>query len=75
MTLPLISPDLNPPPLHVSKQALRLMRAAHRLLNGHLHEGGRLAMTVWHPVAWWLALHWLLRRRFPAIFTLFHVRP
>jgi hypothetical protein len=70
LILPLIDPQLHPPPLHLANQSLRLIRALHRLTIREPREALRLAATAWHPKAWFLALRWLLRRRFPGRFEL-----
>ncbi len=68
MTLPLIDPACRPPPLHIVKQSLRLIRALHRLPQRSYADAVRLATSAWHPRAWWLAGRWLLRRSFPGRF-------
>jgi hypothetical protein len=70
LILPLIDPHLDPPPLHVANQSLRLMRALHRLAIRQPRDALRLAATAWHPEAWYLAARWLLRRSFPGRFEL-----
>lgn len=68
MTLPMIDPACRPPPLHIVKQSLRLIRAMHRLLQRNYADAVRLAISAWHPQAWWLTGRWLLRRSFPGRF-------
>jgi hypothetical protein len=68
LQLAMIDPALKPPPLDVTLQALRLIRAAHRLSRLRPLEAARLGIGVWHPRAWRLAARWLLRQRFPGRF-------
>ena len=68
LILPLIDPELRPPPIHVANQCVRLIRALHRLSRRKPGDALRLAATAWHPRAWYLAARWLLRRAFPGRF-------
>jgi glycosyltransferase involved in cell wall biosynthesis len=70
LILPLIDPRLDPPPLHVANQSLRLIRALHRLAIRRPRDAFRLAATARHPQAWYLAARWLLRRSFPSRFEI-----
>jgi glycosyltransferase involved in cell wall biosynthesis len=70
LILPLLDPELEPPPLHVADQSVRLIRALHRLSRRKPGEALRLAATAWHPQAWYLAVRWLLRRAFPGRFEI-----
>ena len=70
MIFPLIDPDLEPPPVHVASQSVRLIRALHRLSRRKPLDALQLAATAWHPQAWYLAARWLLRRGFPGRFEI-----
>jgi hypothetical protein len=70
LILPLIDPRLDPPPLHVANQSLRLIRASHRLAIHRPRDALRLAATAGGPQAWYLAARWLLRRTFPGRFEI-----
>jgi hypothetical protein len=70
LTLPMVDPSHRPPPLHVAKQSLRLMRAVHRLMHRRPAEALPLVLGAWHPAAWWLAVRCMLRRRFPGRFEI-----
>ncbi len=67
---PLIDPSQSPASLAVVEQSMRLNRAIHRLYRRQPIEAMRLALRVWHPKAWSIAMHWLLRRLFPGSFEL-----
>jgi glycosyltransferase involved in cell wall biosynthesis len=62
MMLPLIDPSLRPPPLKVVQGQVLLIRALHRCTRWHLLQALRMALSVWHPHAWWLTLRWTLWR-------------
>jgi glycosyltransferase involved in cell wall biosynthesis len=65
LMLPLIDPAFNPPPLKVVQGQVRLIRAMHRLTRRHPLQALTMALSVWHPRAWWLALLWGTRRLRP----------
>jgi GT2 family glycosyltransferase len=56
------------PGLTPMRQALRLIRALHRLSRGQVIDAVRLASGAWHPRAWGLATRWALRRTCPGRF-------
>lgn len=70
MIWPLIDPRLSPAPLRVVEQSLHLNRAIHRLYRRKPIEALRLMKRAWHPRAWMLTMHWLLRRIFPGTFQI-----
>ncbi len=63
---PLVDPALGPPPLKVVQGQVRIIRAMHRLTRRHPLQALTMALSVWHPRAWWLALLWGIRRLRPA---------
>lgn len=65
----MIDPAMCPPSLQVSRQTLRLIRAAHRLSQRAPGQAVKLAAGAWHPRAWILAVRWILRQRFPGKFN------
>jgi glycosyltransferase involved in cell wall biosynthesis len=65
LQLPLIDPSLHPPSLPVVYQMLNLIRAVSRASRRDFVGAVQLSLRCWRPCAWWLALRWLLRRRFP----------
>lgn len=62
---PLVDPALGPPPLKVVQGQVRIIRAMHRLTRRHPLQALTMALSVWHPRAWWLALLWGMRRLRP----------
>lgn len=61
MMQPFVDPKLGPPPLKVVQGQVRIIRAMHRLTKRHPLQALTMALSVWHPHAWWLALQWILR--------------
>jgi hypothetical protein len=48
---------------------LNLIRAANRASRKQYGPAMKLMLKTWRPAAWWLALRWLLRRRWPGRFS------
>ena len=66
----LIPPELKPPSPQVTKQALYLFRAAHRLVRRRrILEATSLALKAWHPAAWCLATRMAIARISPKAFA------
>lgn len=69
LQLPLISKDFDPPSITVVTHMLRAIRAIQSFKSGAALRGLGLAIQAYHPMGWFLASKWLLRKYYPRKFT------
>lgn len=65
----LLPPGDRRPSLAVNLQSLTLFRAAQRLKLGRPLASLRLALRVWHPLAWYHASRMIIQRRLPFLLS------